>query len=313
MTMAQAQSLDKLHRTKQMEIGKGNMFQVRPIDLLEQEGFNPRDYSKPDTVAHIRQLADAYKSGQFVPPVVVKVIDGQIYIRDGHCRRRAMLLAIEEGADLGLQPVQQFTGDDNDADLFVVTSQSGKKLTATELAFMYSRMVNRGKTEAEIAKAVGKTPQNVGQYLTVHQMPLEIKQLIDENVVSMSLALETFNEFGTAAINMLAEGVEVSLKAGKKKLTKKSLVAHQEANGHATVKPKITKKVISKMSEHAATWGPKFADLEYDESDMTTVQLTKEEVEALVALRELLAPSETAQAGPVEAPTDESGPLVRVA
>ncbi|MGP9797010.1 ParB/RepB/Spo0J family partition protein [Halomonas sp. 86] len=287
--MTMAQSMDKLHRTKQAGIGKGNMFKAMPQNILEKEGFNPRDYNDPETAAHIRQLADAYKAGRHVPAITVKVVDGKIYVVEGHCRRRGMLLAIEEGADLGMQPVNEFHGDDEEAEFFVITSQSGKKLTPTELAQMYSRLINRGKTEGEIAESVGKTAQHVSQYLTVHRMPTNIKKLIDTKVVSMSLALETYNELGTAAAEILAEGVETSLKAGKKKLTKKTLQTHQEKSGHQSAQRRLTKKVIAEVSDHVAGWGGKFDNIEYDESDMATVQLSKDEVEALQKLRDLLA------------------------
>lgn len=292
--MAMAQSMDKLHRNKEQGVGKGNMFQIHPSQVQEKEGFNPRNYDDPETIAHIRQLADAYKAGAHVPPITVQVIDGIVYVVEGHCRRRAMLLAISEGTDLGLQPVHEFKGDAFEADVFVVTSQNGKKLAPTELAQMYYRMSNRGKTEAEIAQSVGKTVPHVSQHLALHRMPMEIKQLIDSKVVSMTLAMETFNDMGTAAVDVLAEGVEVSLKAGKKKLTKKTLVAQQDKQGTPAAKRRLTKKVIAQVSDHVALWGPKFEGVEYDESDMATLQLSKDEIQALVALRELLAPTENA-------------------
>ncbi|MGP9591392.1 MULTISPECIES: hypothetical protein, partial [unclassified Halomonas] len=74
----------------------------------------------------------------------VQVVDGEIYVRDGHCRRRAMLLAQEEGTDLGLVPMVEFRGDEIEADALILTSQSGKKLSAVEVASMYNRMTLGG-------------------------------------------------------------------------------------------------------------------------------------------------------------------------
>ncbi|MBK4232159.1 chromosome partitioning protein ParB, partial [Enterobacter hormaechei] len=77
------------------ELKKGDGFTISPQLLLEEEGFNTRGafcenyYERPDIKAGIRVLADAYKRGDYVPPIIVKVIDGKVYVREGHRRRRA--------------------------------------------------------------------------------------------------------------------------------------------------------------------------------------------------------------------------------
>ncbi|MGP9510805.1 ParB N-terminal domain-containing protein [Halomonas sp. H2] len=144
MTQSTARSLDKLHRGKFTNLRKSNQFSALVEDINEQPGFNPRNYELPRLQEHIRSLADAYKRGQFVDPIVVQVVDGEIYVRDGHCRRRAMLLAQEEGTDLGLVPMVEFRGDEIEADALILTSQSGKKLSAVEVASMYNRMTLGG-------------------------------------------------------------------------------------------------------------------------------------------------------------------------
>jgi ParB-like chromosome segregation protein Spo0J len=220
---AYPRSLDKLHRAHLADVRKGNMFHAYPHDIHEMEGFNPRDYSRQGVQQHIRNLADAYLSGQHVEPITVRVVDGKIYVVEGHCRRRGMLLAIEDGADLGQQPLIEFKGDEADAQKKILTSQMGEKLTTLELADMYQRMVNRGKTLAEIGEIVGKTAEHVRQTLDIHTLPDEIKQLIHEGTVSSDLATKTYNELGSEAIAVLVEGVEEQLVAGKKKLTPTAL------------------------------------------------------------------------------------------
>lgn len=277
---AYPRSLDKLHRAHLADVRKGNMFHAYPHDIHEMEGFNPRDYTRQGVQQHIRNLADAYKSGQHVEPITVRVVDGKIYVVEGHCRRRGMLLAIENGADLGQQPLIEFKGDEADAQKKILTSQMGEKLTTLELADMYQRMVNRGKTLAEIGEIVGKTAEHVRQTLDIHTLPDEIKQLIHEGTVSSDLATKTYNELGSEAIAVLVEGVEEQLVAGKKKLTPTAL------NKKRGVKPakRMTKKVVNGMREQLSQFGSKLDSAQFREDGTAVVELSSEEVDKLKAL-----------------------------
>lgn len=70
-------------RNRPRRTEKGDGFTISPQLLLEEEGFNTRGafcedyYERPDIKAGIRVLADAYKRGDYVPPIIVKVIDGR--------------------------------------------------------------------------------------------------------------------------------------------------------------------------------------------------------------------------------------------
>ena len=75
---------------------KGSGWSVAPELIEEEEDFNTRGaflnkkeyFAQEKVKAHIRKLADAYKRGDYVPPLIVKVVDDRILVRDGHCRRR---------------------------------------------------------------------------------------------------------------------------------------------------------------------------------------------------------------------------------
>ena len=216
-----SRSLDKLHRGKLAELRKSNQFFAHPHDLHEREGFNPRDYQRPEVEAHIENLTQAYQNGAYVPPVTVQVIDGTIYIRDGHCRRLAMLRAIEQGIDLGPQPLIEFKGDDSEADALIVTSQAGVKLTPLEVAAVCQRMANRGKTKAEIAGLLGISSQHVSNLLNVHTLPDAIKQLVADDKVAATTALKVYDEYGEEAAGIL--DVAVKAEAPGKKVTPKAI------------------------------------------------------------------------------------------
>lgn len=293
-----ARSLDKLHRDKLVNMRKGNMFYAHPGDITEEDGFNPRNYETPAMVEHIRALADAYKAGRFVDPIVVQVKDSKIIVRDGHCRLRGMRLAMEEGADLGQVAMLEFKGDDDDADALILTSQSGKKLTPLEVASMYNRMQNRGKTVADIAQMVGKTGTHVSVMLEMHTLPREIKSLVDDGVVSATLALKTYNEMGSSAIELLQDGVEEVLRSGKKKLTLKHL---PKAEGTKPRAATIKKPVVMQMAKAVRSLGDKLEGLTVTQGGTATLELTAEEIEELRKIRDSL-PTETLEE---ESPEEE--------
>ena len=271
-----ARSLDKLHRARLTEIRKANQFFAYPRDIHEKDGFNPRDYEREDIKAHIRSLADAYKAGHYVPPITVKVVDGTIFLVDGHCRRRGMLLAISEGADLGQQPLLEFKGDEVEADALVITSQSGAKLTPVELASMYNRMINRGRSETEIASMVGKTVQHVKFTLDLHAMPEKLKTLISNNQVSATMARELFNEHGTAAVEMVTQELESAEKNGKNKVMPKAM--NKSAD-------RIPAKVARTMRDHLCYFGKKLREeaTRHDDGSLL-LKLEPDVVEKLQAL-----------------------------
>ena len=218
--MAVANSLRAMHGQFRDSMTKGNLFKANIELLEEEEGFNTRDYERPEAAAHIRNLADAYKSGEELPPLKVVVKDGRILVRDGHCRLRGAKLAISEGATLARLPLVEVSGDEIAQDLVIVKSDDGLKLTPVERAAVYARLQGYNLTEVEIAKKVARTVPHVQQYLAVYSMPLKLKQMISDDKVSMTAALKLYNEKGTEAIEILEQKYEAAVAREAEKLEK---------------------------------------------------------------------------------------------
>lgn len=66
-------------------VKKDDAFKIPPGDLMEEPGFNERDYSDPLVIEQIRKFANAYKAGLFVPPVIVRIdpATGNRYMVEG--------------------------------------------------------------------------------------------------------------------------------------------------------------------------------------------------------------------------------------
>lgn len=258
-----ATSLRSLHgqlkgSTDVQQMSKGDGFSVAPELILEQKDFNtrgafmePGEYFEQGHIkAHIRKLADAYKRGDYVPPLVVKVIDGKIYVRDGHCRRRALNLAISEGAEIKMVQVVEQRGDEAAQTLLVVTSNDGQPLTVLERAVILGRLESYGWAKNQIAEAVGLTVSHVTNMLKMLDMPIAIKQAVQRDQISATHALELFNKHGSQAVEIIAAEIEKQTEAASQTGEKKVKVTKSTtATGPKPWNRKITTAVQSSFTE----------------------------------------------------------------
>lgn len=301
--MAQINSLKALNRESN-DVSKSDLFSVAPNLLLEEEGFNTRGvfcenyYERKDVKAGIRSLADAYKRGDYVPPIIVKVVDGNVFVREGHRRRRAILLALSEGADIRKVQVLEHKGDEAEQTLLIATSSDGVPLNPLERAVIYGRLARWGWSDQEIATRVSRTPEHVRQAKALLELPLPLKQMIQADEVSATYAAELYREHGEAAIEILknAQGAIPAQQGGKSsKLTPKKV---------AIKGPKLGKKVVEAMHRSVSSITSRLDSIQGD-GETYTLTLSREEVDDLQALREkLVGLAEKA----VEA-TDEQGKL----
>ncbi|WP_219096143.1 hypothetical protein [Pseudomonas sp. UMAB-40] len=180
--------------------------------IEEEEGFNPRNYDDPDLVAHIRKMADGYKRGDVFPHLFIVIRNGTPYVRDGHCRLRAIKLAVSEGATIGKVPVVEVKGDEvAQADL-VLMSQEGQKLKPLERAAHYVKYHNWDFSDAEIGKRFNKTGEHVRQYRSMLELPIALKKLITDGTITPTLALDLYKEHGSDSVDLVKQAAEIQRK-----------------------------------------------------------------------------------------------------
>lgn len=282
--MAQVNSLKSLNRAS-TDVSKSDLFSVAPHLILEEDGFNTRGafcedyYERPDIKAGIRSLADAYKRGDYVPPIIVKVRDGKVFVREGHRRRRAILLAISEGADIRKIQVLEHKGDEAEQTLLIATSNDGLPLTPLERAVIYGRLARWGWSDQEIAERVARTAEHVRQARSLLELPLELKKMIQAGEVAATYAAELFREHGEDAVSVLKQAQQETGDTPKKVTRKK--VEKKNA-------PKIGKKVVEAMHKSVSSLTKRLDTLK-EEGDTFTLTLTRDDVEELQELREKLA------------------------
>jgi ParB/RepB/Spo0J family partition protein len=139
-----------------------------PDQLVIDEGWNIRKTENLD----IDELADSIKEiGQLVP-ILVRAVGNKLHVVAGHRRvlacRKLNKEAREKGEDStynvkAILEKQRMT--DWELVVHMLKENDGKKLEPDEEAEGYRRLEASGKSQADIARLVGKTPAHINQRL----------------------------------------------------------------------------------------------------------------------------------------------------
>lgn len=291
--MTKINSLRGLNRTSD-SVSKTDLFLVEVNLLQEEAGFNVRDtfdpnyWDRPEVKAHIEGFAQSYQLGRTVPPMTVKVKDGVPYIRAGAHRLRGLKLAIENGAQIKKIAVVEVGGDEIEENLLLINENEGRPLTPLALAVIYGRFAAWGWKNETIAKEVNKTSEHVRQTVKLLELPLALKQKINENLISASYALELFNEHGHDAVNLVNEVIaqkteKLASSADKAQKAVKVTKAAVKPAGH-----KIPKKAVVLMQNSFLSISKKFADVTKEQDGSVTLKLSADEFEQMQALKAII-------------------------
>lgn len=232
-------------------VGETSLLWLSPDVLEEEDGFNLREYSRPDTVAHIQSLKEAWKNGTQLPPLEVKIENGRCFVRDGHCRLRAARLAIEEGAAIKRIPVIELSGSAEASSLRILTSNQQLKLTLMQRARGYKRLRDLGWTDQKIGKHICKTDTHVRETIRLLTLPERLQDLISQDVISPDMASKMFARYGEKAVDYIDEAYEKQKKLHEELLEQdpsKTAPIKVSTKHIAVPAPRITKKMVSSMS-----------------------------------------------------------------
>lgn len=245
---------------KQLNIGnplvsKTDLYKISPNLLIEEEGFNTRgllldDYwNRPEVREGLMPIAHAYLRGDHVAPIVVQVRDGLALVRDGHRRRRALMIAINElGADIQKIDVIEHQGDEAAQTLLIATSNDGTPLTTLERAEIYCRLAVWGWSDAMIGARVGRTSEHIRQMRKHASLPIEMKRMIQLGQVSATYAQELFDKNGSDAIQILKAASEANTGTGVKSDGRKKptrITKVRIAGRHVRIDPIISEKAAN--------------------------------------------------------------------
>jgi ParB family chromosome partitioning protein len=214
-------------RLKELAIGRGgDSYVFDPETILERHGYNVRDMESAETQAHIRKMADAiHASGTAAfPPITICQEQGGIYVVAGYCRRRAYILAKQEGAPIkGILAIAN-TQKEDERTLDLLNSNDGLPLTPLEKAKVVQRLISFQWTSTEIARRRGVSVTAINNLLALLEAPPGVIKLVEQGEVSATLAVTTMRKNGNLfAGDVLKDAVTAAKTAGKQKATAKHI------------------------------------------------------------------------------------------
>ena len=197
------------------------LYQIDPLLVEEEDGFNLRYYDDPKVIEHIEAFCDSFRQGRYVPPMVVRALqDGRIVVIEGHCRRRGLRMAIARGAHIPLVSVIPFRGNDVERVEVMLRSAQGLKLEALDIARGYQRLRDMGFSTADIALSQNKSPARVERLLLLAQADPQVHELVRGNQVSPDAAIEALLAHGEVAAEVLGRKLNEAWRQGRARLTK---------------------------------------------------------------------------------------------
>ncbi|HTQ70690.1 MAG TPA: hypothetical protein VMH92_04255 [Acidocella sp.] len=197
------------------------LYQIDPLLIEEEDGFNLRYYDDPKVIAHIEAFCDSFLKGSYVPPMVVRALDdGRIVVIEGHCRRRGLRMAIARGARIPLVSVIPFRGNDAERVELMLRSAQGLKLETLDVARGYQRLLEMGFSVASIAASQSKNVARVEQLLLLAQADPQVHELVRGNHVSPDAAIEALLAHGDVAADVLGKKLDEARQEGRARLTK---------------------------------------------------------------------------------------------
>lgn len=236
---------------KQAEAGSRDLWQIDPRKLKTIDGFNPRVHNA-EYEAHIRDIADSIKQDGFLQSYplggYVAMVDGEpiVYIYSGHTRLAATLLAISEGAEIVRVPVVVSQSGVSMEDLTVelIRGNAGRSLSFYESAIVCKRLIRYGLTEEEISARTGITVPLVRNRLTLMAAPLKLREMVANDQMSATLAIELINTHGEKALDKAEEAIARAQGDGKAKARK----------AHTGISPRVkfVKKRAANLYEAAS-------------------------------------------------------------
>lgn len=210
----------------------GNGLVMDPAHLNIIPGFNTRTaglgeayWELPEVKDHLARLAQQYADSPLeMAPMVVQVRDGQVVIRQGHCRHRAIPLANKIRAERGEGPVDkirvdEFRGSDSKAELFNLKGNDQLPVSIVAQAESMYRMHNSAEEPMSIEELAADrkvSVTHVRKLLKVHTAPEALKGLIVKGVVAYYAALDVMEKYPDNCVAIIQEAFDKFGKATDK-------------------------------------------------------------------------------------------------
>ena len=145
--------------------GRSDIFRLAPEDITVKDGWNSRDFSDPDNIAHVQTIMESIRDIGILEPITVYWEDNQVVLENGETRLRAVMLLREEGVVFDTIPAQTSSRHASEADRIAaqMVRNSGKPFTVMEQSKVFTRLRELGWEYPAISDRVGLTVERVRQ------------------------------------------------------------------------------------------------------------------------------------------------------
>lgn len=167
-------------------------------------GMGDDYYKLPEVEEHIYNIKNAYIRGDYVDPIRVRVIDGVPFVRQGHCRLKAAMMACDEDHDITILCVE-IKEDEIGCELATIDGNRGLALSPVALGESYRRLHSlAGWSLERIAQRENKSPTTISSLIRLTTCSVVIKKWIHADAISYVNVLSLIDELGeTEAISRI--------------------------------------------------------------------------------------------------------------
>jgi ParB family chromosome partitioning protein len=214
---------------KSVDAKSSDLWRVPLAQLVLREGYNPRIESAEFLAGLDRLAQDIAKHGYHDDKPISVIVSNEegkdvLVVENGNRRTRAARIAVEKyGASLETLPVvplPRSMSAEKRLVHMVKSNNEGVPFTPLELAVVVQRLEGYGWDVDTIAKELGVTPTRITQLQTLASSPAEIREFVKNGTISATLAIETVQQEGSGAAELIKEAVDTAKKAGKKATAK---------------------------------------------------------------------------------------------
>lgn len=195
-----------------------------PVNLIViDEALNPRqDYGNID------ELMLSIAENGLRNPVKGFQKDGQILLREGFRRMRAVNLALKKGFHIDRVPMilEERPMTEEERTLEFLINNDGKPFTMLEQAEVIKRLLNFGWKVTDIVKKTGKARGYIEYLIILTRIPMKVYNYIKEDKISAHAVLQIMiaeKEDAEKVISAVEKAIANAEKAGKQKATPKHI------------------------------------------------------------------------------------------
>jgi ParB/RepB/Spo0J family partition protein len=218
-----------------------DIYMLDPRLIKEKEGWNVRQGYGSDN-KKFNELKESIRESGLKIPLRIYLENGTPFVSDGHHRLKAITELIAENEDFPRIPCisepQNYSEEQRIFDLIICND--GQPLSMLESGIAFSRLIDRGYTQAEIAKKIGKSQGHVSNCVQLATAPKKIQEAIKAGEIKPNVALDVVRncEDEVKAIEVVAQAIQTAKDNGGTKATGKDV-----KNTMANDPPAVNRKV----------------------------------------------------------------------